>query len=330
MLGRSGEWSATLANGASIELVTGASARDDCAVYSLPGMDLVVGSDYVRGVGFSMYENGQMSYHDVGYYLVVANISDVAAMGSLPTGVLVVIRYPQDLPDTAFEEVMRGADEAAQRYGTRIVGGDTGTADHLYLSGTAMGSSEPGTALLRSGARPGDHLFVSGETGIAEAARQYFKHVAGGGARLADDVEHLLGESWRRPRAEVELGLGLARSGVVTSCQDTSDGLKATIEQVAEASGVGFDVEAGNVAVSPLVEQVSAVTGRGVEDLTFGGSVDFRLVFTVDGRTTTVPEFLERFSGVLHLGTATSGGEVRLVRRDGSASPLPGKPWRHA
>lgn len=329
MLESSGGWSATLANGTSIELTTGASARDDCAVYSLPGMDLVVGSDYVRGVGFSMYEQGQLSYYDLGYYLAVANLSDVAAMGSLPTGVLVVVRYPRGFPDADFDEVMRGAAAAAERYGTRIVGGDTGSADHLYLSGTALGVSEPGKALLRSGARPGDHLFVSGETGVAMAARRYFEHVADGGVRLADDVEHALGESWRRPHAEVDLGLGLARSGVVTSCQDTSDGLKATIEQIAEASGVGFDVMADGVAYSPLVKEVSAVTGQAVEDLTFGDSVDFRLVFTVRDGATAVADALEKFPTAIHLGTATDDGAVRLVRRDGSASPLPGKPWRH-
>ncbi|MGW2093232.1 thiamine-phosphate kinase [Promicromonospora sukumoe] len=323
------EWSTTLDNGALARLVAGVSARDDCAVISLPGVDLVVGSDYVRGAGFSMYEQGQMSFYDIGYYLVVANLSDVAAMGSRPTGVLVVIRYPQDLPDDAFDDVMRGADEAARRYGTRIIGGDSGTADQLYVSGTALGLSEPGTALMRSGARPGDHLFVSGETGIAEAARRYFEHVAAGGARLTADVEHTLGESWRRPRAEVDLGLQLAGSGVVTSCQDTSDGLKATVEQIAEASGVGFDVDAGNVRVSPLVDQVARVTGRSAEDLVFGGSVDFRLLFTVDGSTTTVADVQARFTDVMHLGSATVGGETRLVRHDGSTSPIPGVAWRH-
>lgn len=323
------EWSAVLTNGASVKLAASASARDDCAVLTLPGMDLVVGSDYVRGAGFSMYEHGQMSYYDVGYYLVIANISDVAAMGSRPAGVLVVVRYPQDLPDTAFDDIMRGANEAARRYGTRIIGGDTGTADQLYLSGTALGVSEPGTVLMRSGAQPGDHLFVSGETGIAEAARRYFEHVADGGARLAADVEHALGESWRRPRADVNLGLRLASSGVVTSCQDTSDGLKATINQIAEASGVGFDIEADNVRVSPLVEQVAGVTGRAVEDLVFGGSVDFRLLFTVNGSASTVTDFLTLFSDAIHIGSATASGETRLLERDRSASELPGVPWRH-
>jgi thiamine-monophosphate kinase len=75
---------------------------------------------------------------------------------------------------------------------------------------------------------------------------------------------------------------------------------------------------------------VSAVTGRTVEDLTFGGSVDFRLVFTVDGGAVTAADALELFPGATRLGRATDHDAVRLVQPDGAASPLPGKPWRHA
>ncbi|WP_051433436.1 thiamine-phosphate kinase [Promicromonospora kroppenstedtii] len=324
-------WSVDPATESTVRLGVRAADRDDCAVFDVSGpMQIVVGSDYVRGVGFSMYELGHIDEFDLGYYLVMANVSDVAAMGAAPIGFLSVVRYPKSLDDEIFLRVMSGINEACAAAGIESVGGDIGGADTLVLSGTALGACAPGGALRRSGARAGDHVFVSGVTGIAGAAMKYFRaRAAGAGAgRVTPEMEAELIHAWRRPRAETSLGTALATSGIVTACQDTSDGLKGTLEQIAEASGVGIDLDAHAVPVSGTVAAAASVVGEPAAAITFGDSVDFRLAFTVDG-SIPAAEATARFPHGYLIGRVTSAPGVRLLHQDGTTTPVPGKAWRH-
>jgi thiamine-monophosphate kinase len=141
-------------------------------------------------------------------------------------------------------------------------------------------------------------------------------------------MEAELIDAWRRPRAEVELGIALAASGVVTACQDTSDGLKGTLEQIAEASGVGIDIDADAVPTSETVLAAAPVVGEAASAITFGDSVDFRLVFTVSG-SLPAAEATAMFPECHLLGHASDEPGVRLVHSDGAATPIPGKAWRH-
>lgn len=320
------------AAGDKVRLAVRAADRDDCAVIDVSGpVQIVVGSDYVRGVGFSMYEFGHMDEFDIGYYLVMANVSDIAAMGAAPIGFLSVVRYPKSVDDEAFLKVMSGINEACVRSGMESIGGDIGGADSLVLSGTALGACLPGRALRRSGARPGDHVFVSGATGLAGAAMKYFRARAAGADRgpVTESMEGELVHAWRRPRAEVELGMSLAASGVVTACQDTSDGLKGTLEQIAEASRVGIEIDAESVPVPAAVAAVARVTGEPAPAITFGDSVDFRLVFTVDGAL-PLSEAAEQFPRCHMIGRVTDQSAVTVVHADGTRTAVPGRAWRHA
>lgn len=316
----------------SVQLAVGAADRDDCAVFDVSGpMQIVVGSDYVRGAGFSMYELGHMNDFDIGYYLVMANASDIAAMGAAPIGFLSVVRYPRSIDDATFLQVMAGINAACGECGMESVGGDIGGADSLVLSGTALGACAQDGALRRNGARPGDHVFVSGVTGVAGAAMKYFRARAAGAERghVTPTMERELIDAWRRPRAEVELGKTLAASGVVTACQDTSDGLKGTLEQIAESSAIGIEVDEAAVPVSGTVAAAAPVAGESAAEITFGDSVDFRLAFTVSG-TLTADEAAARFPGCHLIGRTSNEAGVRLSRPDGSVTAVPGKAWRHA
>ena len=83
---------------ASVDLVVDAHDADDCAVYDLPGnLSLVVGMDFIRGTKFTLFREEYLNYFDIGYYLVVANLSDIAAMGATPIGLTTVVRYPDTL-----------------------------------------------------------------------------------------------------------------------------------------------------------------------------------------------------------------------------------------
>jgi thiamine-monophosphate kinase len=317
--------------GPKATLSAGADLRDDCAVYDVDGpVTLVVGSDYIRGSKFILYELGLLSDFDIGYFLVAANVSDIAAMGATPLGVLTVVRYPETMDDSAFRSVLAGIHEACTDFGTMNVGGDIGAAERLILSGSAFGACAPGRALTRSGARPGDVLCVTGPTGILGAAVAYFPKQEEMGWRLPADVESRLLDSWRRPIARVAEGITLSASGFATACQDTSDGLKATVEQIAAASGVGFTIDLSAVSIDPAVAAVAGLMGVDEHALALSASADFQLAFTLPAAR--VRECREAFvsKGLWFdvIGTATNELDIHAVA-GGRTIPLPGVAWKH-
>lgn len=326
-------WSTRLAGGEHTRLLAGADAQDDCAVFRLDGaQELVLGSDYVRGPKFRLYELGYLDDYDVGYYLAMANFSDIAAMGAQPIALLSVIRYPRTMPDAAFRSVVEGIRAACDQVGAPNVGGDIGTAERLILSASAVGVVEPGRSLRRDGARPGDRLCVTGHTGVAAAAQKYFGVLDSGDTRLPVPHEERLLAAWKRPRALVPQGRLLSGSGAVTSCQDSSDGLKAGVQSLAVRSDVGFVVDEDALPVADLVTEIAALGDIDPVGLILGDSVDFQLIFTVapDGIDRLRAAFAARDLTFFEIGEATEERRVVLRRRDGTDTGLPGTAWRHA
>ncbi|BCJ62373.1 thiamine-phosphate kinase [Micromonospora endophytica] len=329
----SGQSGAVLGDGPHATLTAGADSTDDCAIYDLDGpVTLVVGSDYVRGAKFALYEQGLLTNFDIGYYVVAANLSDIAAMGAAPIGVLTVVRYPHDLDDDGFLDIMAGIHRACTDSGTLNVGGDIGNAERIVLSGSAIGICRTGTALTRRGARPGDHLCVTGPCGILGAAVAYFPKRHANGWTLPEHLEQDLLAGWRRPRARVAEGRLLCTGGYATACQDTSDGLKATIEQLAAASGVGFDVAEDDIAIHPAVSAVAKLIGSDDITLAMSASADFQLAFTVPADRLDACRDAFARSGLTFdvIGRATPPETgVAFTGRDGTRHALPGVAWKH-
>lgn len=267
---------------ADVTLVGGADRVDDAAWLRFDGAgEIVVASDYVRGSEFLLFQLNVLDHYDIGYYLAAANISDIAAMGAEPVALTSVVRYPKELSDDDFSAIMRGIRDCCKLYGCHNVGGDIGTAERIILSASAIGLNAVGATLTRAGAQPGDAVALSGPTGVALAAMIYFEGRETHGWRLDAARENRLARAWKRVEPEVELGRVLSKSGIATSCQDTSDGLRATVEQIEQASKVRIDIDTGSVPIDDAVAAVADVSGIPVLDIVFGGSVDFRLLFTV-------------------------------------------------
>src|SRR5262245_33206740 len=115
ILGLVEKWPAVA--GAGIEATIGLSALDDCAVVPIsPEWDLVVGTDFVRGTGFYLFKQGVLGFEDIGFYLIGANASDLAAMGASPLGAVVVTRYTSEMSDSEFEQIMRGIVRASAEF----------------------------------------------------------------------------------------------------------------------------------------------------------------------------------------------------------------------
>jgi thiamine-monophosphate kinase len=320
-------------SGVDARLTVGADRPDDCAVISLGAVDLVIGSDYVRGVKFSLFEWGYLDYYDLGYYLVAANLSDVAAMGAKPLSVLTVVRYPKSMPDQDFQAVMDGISDACRSSGTLNIGGDIGTAERLILSGTATGLVSPGRAILRSGGAAGDRLFISGPTGIAGAALAYFSAKRQGTLKreLPHELEMRLLTPWRHPTPRFDIAGILSAIDGVTTCQDTSDGLLATLQQIGAASAVGFSLDADAYPLDTGLTETSDATGIDVWELAFSASVDFQLAFTVRADAVERLHSACESAGVevFPIGVATRDLEIDLRIADGDVRSAPGTPWRH-
>ncbi|WP_196814480.1 thiamine-phosphate kinase [Nocardia sp. BMG111209] len=316
-----------LDNGASARLLLGVAAQDDCAAFRLGGDQiLVAGSDYVRGPKFSLYERGFMTNYDIGWYLAGANISDIAAMGAIPLGLLSVVRYPKNLPDSDFLQLVEGIRDGARAAQALNVGGDIGSAERIILSASAFGVVEPGNLLVRTGARPGQLLCITGPTGLAGSAMK----LANAGENIACDEYSSLLAKWQRVSPRVAHGRIFARHPAVTSCIDTSDGLKGAVETLSRASGVSITLDEGQLPVQHAVRRAAVRLNCDVLDLLFGDSVDFELVATVDAPALDSLAAECARSGLdLHVIGRVESGSGSYLLRDQQATDIPGASWRH-
>jgi thiamine-monophosphate kinase len=230
-----------------------------------PGMQLAVSTDMlVEGRHFL----STVEPRRLGHKALAVNLSDLAACGARPLAFTLALSLPR--PDETFiAGLAEGLFALAQAHDIELVGGDT-TAGPLNLCITVMGEVPAGQALLRSGASPGDELWVSGTLGDARLALEVFRgRVALEGAGF-EQVRTAM--EWPQPR----VGLGLALRGVATAAIDLSDGLVGDLGHLLQRSGVGAQVALGQLPHSDVVAAQTAALRR--ECLLAGGD-DYELLF---------------------------------------------------
>jgi thiamine-monophosphate kinase len=239
--------------------------KDDAAVLGWPlGHELVATHDMLaEGVHFTP----DCPAADIGWKLAAVNLSDLAAMGARPVGVLMGAGIGTGRGADWAAGLVQGLAQALERFGVPLLGGDTirsGPATVLAL--TALGSVPPGGALGRMGARAGDALWVSGTIGDAGLGLKVAQ-----GARFGAGDSSLL-KRYRRPLPR--LALGLALRGVASAAMDASDGLLIDAARLAEASGLGVAIASAAIPLS----EAARVSGVPVAELAALGD-DYELLF---------------------------------------------------
>ena len=256
---------------------------DDAAVLSLGAEPLLFTADaLVEGVDFQL---AWASPDDVGFKSIAANASDIAAMGGLPERALVTLCLHPSTPLAVVDGLLEGMATAAERWGIGLAGGDLSRGRELVVSVALIGTQGPAGPVLRSGARVGEAICVTGTLGGAAAGLLALR-ARGGRARERSGALWRLVERQLRPAARVDEGLALARAGV-GSMMDLSDGLAADLARLTEASGVGCRISPERVPVDPdlvtAVEEGDLEEVDPVETAVVGGE-DFELLFTIDER----------------------------------------------
>jgi len=256
-------------------LLNSPSPGDDCAVIRLPGgRSLVLTCDMLhRATDFPP----QMTPWQIGWMCAAASWSDIAAMGAEPLGLLAAIGVPPDDEVEAVEEMSCGLRDCSLSVDSGLVGGDTDEHGELTVVTCAAGLSTGGGALLRSGAKPGDGVAVTGKLGAPAAAYRVLYH----DYDVDDIARRALLECFFEPKPRVHWGQALAGCGAISSCCDLSDGLGKGLFELSRASNVGFEIDWGSLPVHNDARTASRDSGD-LYDIAvcFGG--EFELLFTFD------------------------------------------------
>lgn len=248
---------------------------DDCAVLRQhDGMETMVTTDMlVEDVHFRVRTS---SPFDVGWKSVAVNLSDIAAMGASPVGTFLSIALPQSVGDAWVSEFLDGYKCLSDKFGAPLLGGDTNASPgRICISVTALGECPAGRALKRSGAAPGDVIYVSGHLGDAAAGYKILESGLEGG--YFEDIET---GRLQRPEPRVELGLKLRSLSGVHAMMDISDGLASDIRHIMESSGVGAEIDTDALPLTPAFRHVCSEYGWDPVELALCGGEDYQLLFT--------------------------------------------------
>jgi thiamine-monophosphate kinase len=296
---------------------------DDAAIVE-PARNLVeaVTTDVcVEGVHF---DSAFVPPAAIGHRALAVNLSDLAAMGAAPRVATLSIVMPPGLPLAAFDALVHGFSALAREHRTALVGGNLSSSPGpLVVDVAAIGAVHGRKVLTRAGARPGDHVYVSGSLGGARAGLARCR-ASGDGSVGPDASDARARYLWPQPR--VRLGLLLGRMRAATSCVDLSDGLGDGLVQLADASGRGMRIDGSLLPIDPEARQWFEDHGEDVLQSALAGGDDYELLFTVAprrlGRLRAAAR-LVRGLALTRIGLVTASPGV-LVEAGGDAFPVSG------
>lgn len=301
----------------------GLGLTDDAAVIAPPpGQDLVVTTDtLVAGVHFFADDPPA----DIARKLIRVNLSDLAAKGADPSGYLLAASWPSGVSEAYIAAFAAGlaADQAA--FGLALLGGDTTrTGGPLTLTLTAVGTVPAGAMVRRSGAKAGDHLWVSGTIGDGGLGLQVAR---GGLADLANEDRGFLLDRYRVPQPRVAFGRTLP--GIASASIDVSDGLVADAGHVAKASGVQLVLRIDRLPLSPAAFRAQGLSVRPVDLLGFGDDYELLLAVPPEREDALRAAGERSQTRLTRIGEVRAGTGVVVEGADGRAIPIERAGYRH-
>jgi thiamine-monophosphate kinase len=291
---------------------------DDAAAWrGSPLVQVCTTDTLVEGVH---YRSAYASPWEIGWKGMAVNLSDIAAMGAVPQYALVTLGLPPETPVAWVEELYRGMLAALGRYGGSIVGGDIVRSPLPFITVAMTGVTDM-PLLLRSAARPGEVIAVTGPLGGSAGGLRLLERPL----PLPEEVSRALREAHLLPRPRVWEGRVLAGEGV-RCAMDISDGLVADLGKLCAASGVAARVEVQRV---PLHPALLAAFPEEAEALALGGGEDYELLFT--GPLPLVERLLPLFPGAAIIGEVVEGppADVRVYGPSGEEVKVATPGWDH-
>ena len=265
-----------------------------------------------------------LSWFEIGWKALATNLSDIAAMGGVPRHALVALTCPDTSEVEDITDLYRGMIDLAKRLDLVIIGGDVDCATTIAITITVLGTAHNATGpqLIRSSARPGDKIAVTGYLGAASAGLLMLTH----GLKFDSRSEACLKKAFCRPYPRITEGKLILNHGIKTAI-DISDGLISDLRQICKASQVGASVEIGKIPILPAV--MTNFRDRAIQ-LALSGGEDYELLFT--GNAETIDKVIETANcPVTIIGeiTASNAEEINLIDKHGAPYHLDKPGWEH-
>lgn len=300
------------------------SLNDDAALINFGEQYLVATSDMLFK---STHFPDEMSNYQIGKKVVTVNVSDLAAMGAKPIGIIVSMGLSRDMLLDNFEEMLDGIMDSCLEYNMMLIGGDTNESHELTLCGTCLGIVKKENVLMKDGAQVGDIVAVTGPLGLAAAGFE----VLFNGSRLRDlnpdYKDHLLKHALT-PKARVNEGILLAKSGSVTSATDITDGLVSEIDELINASshGIGITIYEEMLPISEEVLEVAGKTDKDPLEFALYYGEDFELLLTI--KKDAFNQIKEKIP-LYEIGNVTSSGKIEIINKDGTKNVIKPRGYEH-
>jgi thiamine-monophosphate kinase len=257
----------------------------------------------------------------VGWKCLARALSDVAAMGGVPRCFLLSLALPTSHTSVWLDQFLGGLHRAAKRFGCALAGGDTTRRRDILINISVVGEVRTGGAILRSGARSGDVLFVSGRLGEAELGLRLIRK----GKRLSYSRNGVL-RKHLYPEPRLALGRWLAEKCLASAMMDLSDGLSADLPRLCAASGVGARVESEKIP-TVRVPQRERIGELDPLDLALHGGDDYELLFTVPKSKVKQIPHSQNGTRLTAIGEITKEKLLLLIDQTGREVPLPNQGW---
>jgi thiamine-monophosphate kinase len=303
-------------------LITGIG--DDCAVLRVPpGHELLVTTDFtIEKVHF------RRDWHPpelVGRRCLTRGLSDIAAMGGEPRAAFLSLAVASDVPQQWIDRFLKGLLDLAEEFKVPLAGGDTAqSAGGIQADIVVVGSVPKGKAILRSGAKAGERIYVTGELGGSAAALSQLAKSKRGCIEYSRQIAQKSG-----PQPRLAVGQWLCQKGMASAMIDLSDGLSTDLEHICEESHVGAEIDAEAIPRANFGLKFGSKLGLGKErvalDFALHGGDDYELLFT---SSTPIPPQIAGVR-VTRIGRTTRSQGMRLIGADGKVRRLKAEGWEH-
>ena len=276
---------------------------DDCAAIEMGDSYLLVTTDMISQ---KTHIPKDMTPFQIGWFAIAINLSDIAAKGGKPLGLVLSLGLPKNTSEDFLRELMKGADSCAKQFDISIVGGDTKENPEITICGTAFGIVKKDEFMPRKGAKPGDIVAVTGTLGKAGAGYCAVKNNLHEKAILKGLVE---------PWPRIKEGRILAQEKIVTSCMDISDGLSSSLYQLQEINNVGFEIDQEKIPMSIELLHFQKYKKTDVHRyaLHFGGDHELLITIPPDKFDKAVKSVKKIGTALTAIGKVTKEREIKLV-----------------